>query len=96
MSDLLGRSCTASVLEKEVVNCLLRGKFPERRGNVTEKHLVGRKWQQFFRQGDGFPSGSDCKESACSVGDLCLIPGLEGLLEEGMATHSNILALRVP
>ena len=76
MSDLLGRSCTGSVLEKEVVNCLLRGKFPERRGNVTEKHLVGRKWQQFFRQGDGFPGGSDCKESACNVGDLGLIPEL--------------------
>jgi len=44
VSDLLGRSCIASVLEKEVVSCLLKGKFPERRGNVTEKHLVGRKW----------------------------------------------------
>ena len=24
----------------------------------------------------GFPGGSDCKESTCSVGDLGLIPGL--------------------
>ena len=24
----------------------------------------------------GFPGGSDGKESACSAGDLCLIPGL--------------------
>ena len=24
----------------------------------------------------GFPGGSDCKESACSAGDLGLIPGL--------------------
>ena len=24
----------------------------------------------------GFPGGSDCKESACSVGDLGLIPSL--------------------
>ena len=24
----------------------------------------------------GFPDGSDSKESACSVGDLALIPGL--------------------
>ena len=23
----------------------------------------------------GFPGGSDCKESACNAGDLCLIPG---------------------
>ena len=25
----------------------------------------------------GFPGGSDCKESACSAGDLVSIPGLE-------------------
>ena len=25
----------------------------------------------------GFPGGSDCKESACNVGDLGSIPGLE-------------------
>ena len=44
----------------------------------------------------GFPGGSDSKESACSVGDLGLIPGLGGSLEEGMATHSSILAWRTP
>ena len=36
--------------------------------------------------------GSDSKESTCSVGDL----GWEDPLEEGMATHSNILAWRIP
>ena len=40
----------------------------------------------------GFPGGSDGKESAFSVGDLDLIPGWEDPLEEGMATHSSILA----
>ena len=30
-----------------------------------------------------FPGGSDSKESACSAGDLGLIPGLEDPLEEG-------------
>ena len=44
----------------------------------------------------GFPSGSDGKESACKAGDLDLIPGLEGPLKEGMATHSSILAWRIP
>ena len=44
----------------------------------------------------GFPGGSDCKESACNAGDLGLIPGLGNPLEEGMATHSSILAWRVP
>ena len=31
----------------------------------------------------GFPGGSDGKESACNVGDLGLIPGLERSPEEG-------------
>ena len=44
----------------------------------------------------GFPSGSAGKESACNVGDLGLIPGLEDPMEESMATHSSILAWRIP
>ena len=44
----------------------------------------------------GFPGGSDGKESAFSVGDLDLIPGLEDPLDEGMATHSSILLWRIP
>ena len=45
----------------------------------------------------GFPGGSNGKESACSsLGDLGLIPGQEDTLEEGMATHSCILAWRIP
>ena len=44
----------------------------------------------------GFPDGSDSKESACSTGDLGLIPGWEDPLEEGMATHSSILIWRIP
>ena len=43
----------------------------------------------------GFPCGSAGKESACSVGDLGLIPGLEDPLEEGVATHSSILTRRI-
>ena len=34
----------------------------------------------------GFPGGSDGKESACNVGSL----------EKGIATHSSILAWRIP
>ena len=40
----------------------------------------------------GFPGGSDGKESAHSMGDL----GWEDPLEKGMATHSSILAWRIP
>ena len=56
----------------------------------------------------GFPGGSEGKESACNAGDLGLILGLgrspgkiplenpREPLEEGMATHSSILAWRIP
>ena len=40
--------------------------------------------------------GSTGKESACSVGDPGLISGLERSLEKGKATHSSILAWRIP
>ena len=43
-------------------------------------------------QAMGFPDSSVGKESTCNVGDLGLIPGLGRSLEEGMATHSSILA----
>ena len=39
-----------------------------------------------------FHSGSDGKEFTCNAGDL----GWEDPLEEGMATHSSILAWRIP
>jgi len=40
----------------------------------------------------GFPGGSDGKESTCNEGNLVW----ENPLEEGMATHSSILAWRIP
>ena len=43
-----------------------------------------------------FPGDSEGKESACSAGDLGLILGWEYSLEKGMATHSTILAWRIP
>ena len=44
----------------------------------------------------GFPCGSAGKESACNVGDLGSIPGLGRSTGEGKATHSSILAWRIP
>jgi len=44
----------------------------------------------------GFPGGSDRKESTCNTGDLGSIPGREDLVKKGMATHSTILAQRIP
>ena len=40
----------------------------------------------------GLPGGSEGKESTCIVGDL----SWEDPLEEGMATHSSVLAWRIP
>ena len=49
-----------------------------------------RAWQQ------GFPGGSDGKESAGNVGDWVQSLGWEDPLEEGMGTYSSILAWRIP
>ena len=43
-----------------------------------------------------FPGGSDGKESACNVETWVWSLGWEDPLEEGMATHSSILAWRIP
>ena len=54
---------------------------------------------------EGFPSGSDSKESAYSAGDLGSITGsrrsqeityFRSFLEKEIATHSSILAWRIP
>ena len=44
----------------------------------------------------GFPSGSNGKKSAWDPGGPGLIAGQEDPLEKGMATHSNVLAWRIP
>ena len=44
----------------------------------------------------GLPCGSDSKGSACSSGDLGSISGWKDPLEKRMATHSSILAWRIP
>ena len=60
------------------------GKFPWRRDRLPTPVFLG------------FPGGSDSKESTCNAGDLGSIPGLGRSLEEGMATHSTVLAWRIP
>ena len=44
----------------------------------------------------GIPGDSDDKESACNAGDLSPSLGWEDLLEKEMATHTSILAWRIP
>ena len=43
-----------------------------------------------------FPAGSDGKASAYNVGDLVQSLDWEDLLEKEMATHSSILAWKIP
>ena len=43
-----------------------------------------------------FPGGSDSSVSAYTEGDLGSILGLGRSLEKEMATHSNILAWKIP
>ena len=43
-----------------------------------------------------FPGDSDGKASACNAGDPGSISGSEDLLEKEMATHSSILAWKIP
>ena len=45
---------------------------------------------------EGFPSGSAVKNPPANAGDLGSIPGLGRSPGEGMATHSSILAWRIP
>ena len=47
----------------------------------------------------GFPGGTSGKEPACQSRrqrDAGLIPGLRRTLDEDLATHSSILAWRIP
>ena len=45
---------------------------------------------------EGFPGGSDGKESAFNARDLASVPGLGRYPGEGNGTHSNTLALKIP
>ena len=44
----------------------------------------------------GFPDSTAGKESTCNAGDLVQSLGWEDPLEKGKATHSSILAWRIP
>ena len=45
---------------------------------------------------EGFPGGLGSKEFACNTGDPGSIPELGRCPGEGIATHSRILARRIP
>ena len=49
-----------------------------------------------YSESAGFPDSSVGKETTCNAGDLVQFLGQEDPLEKGMATHSSILAWRIP
>ena len=57
---------------------------------ITGTHItIMRKYScMYIHTMMGFPGGPDDKESACNAADLALI--------KGMATHSSVLAWRIP
>ena len=64
---------------------------------IDVEHYIGVRWTiWWFDFCMGFPGGSDGKESTCNAGDLGLIPGLGRSPGGGQATHSSILAWRIP
>ena len=69
---------------------------------ILKKSLKKKKKKQLgkvFRENPfstQLPCGSDGKESSCNAGDMGSIPGLGDSLEKEMATHSSILAWKIP
>ena len=63
---------------------------------MTSSHLAGAFGERSKSSDHSFPGGSDGKESAHSEGYMASIHGQEYPLEEEMATHSRILAWRIP
>ena len=59
-------------------------------------HMHGRFKKITFPTQRGFPGGSDGKESTCNVGDPGLTSGSGKSPGEEMATHSSILAWKIP
>ena len=62
----------------------------------TLGHVEPRLYLVYTQVCVGFPNGSDGNEFVCNAGDLGFISGSEDPLEEEMATHSSIVAWRIP
>ena len=87
------------------VNRRLIGKVPDagkdrrqKEKRISENEMAGRHHQcnehelgQTLGDGEGFPSGSAGKKSACNRETWIRSLGWEDSLEKGMATHSSIL-----
>ena len=78
------------------MDCVVHG-VAESRTQLSNLHFSLKIWLSHIFDSvryplQGFPCSSAGKESTCNVGDL----GWEDPLEKGKATHSRILAWRIP
>ena len=60
------------------------------------RQINRRKFKQKFNDMNGLPWWLEGKESAYNAGDPLRSQGWEDPLEKGIATHSSILAWRIP
>ena len=69
-------------------------------GSYADKRSILVNWTAFYLKEKDFPVGASCKESTYQCRRCKVIwarsLGQEDPLEEGMATHSSILAWRIP
>ena len=75
--------------------CAYCYKHNKRNGHKVKEVGSGIRNGMYGRLG-GFPGGLDGKESALNAGNLGSFSGSGRSSEKGMATHSSILAWRVP
>ena len=90
-------------LEEEIAthSSLLAWKIPwtEEPGGLhsMRSQRVGHDWSDFAAAAASYTGGSDAKESACDARETWVQSlGWEDPLEEEMATHSSLLAWKIP
>ena len=81
---------------KFLINMSLYSNLPFYARRKIYQHFLSVGHLDYFCTFMGFLGGSESKESACNAGDWVLCLGRKDSLEKGMATHSSILAWRVP
>ena len=62
----------------------------------NNEHVLLANYNKAVKRTGAFPCSSAGKESTCNAGDLGSIPELGRSLEKKMATHSSILAWKIP
>ena len=66
-----------------------------KRDKLSKRHTHKQNKEDLETQ-PGFPGGSDGKETPCNARGPVLSLGQEDSLEKGMASHSSVLAWRIP